>query len=360
MTDTFPCVYCTERKPADKFNREHVVAKNLAPSIQNNLTLPPAIQPAVCKDCNTHFGQTLDDAIGHDSLEALQRFRFGAKPLRKLKDQPRTRVRLRLPTKTEFGRPKLVCRVEPADSRHSLPLAVHPVPQAVFPLTQGGWLCMTEDELLVSYPRSDPRLDADVVYVFAVEEFDGPDVFDRLENILRMKGLELGDRTPIQRLPERGEVIVEQQVVIDATIARSVAKFAFNCLTYQAGPRYALRPEFDEVRKFVRYGDGDWKHFVKVPEPGAEARERRRCPKHCHLVQLEQANVGEIRWPMISPVLTGYVGAVTLFGEVVYLVRLSRSIPGLWRRIEGGYQYNLSQQAVRALPGTPSPFYIAA
>jgi len=60
---------------------------------QENLVL----SDCVCRNCNKALGDVLELPLGRDSFEALQRWRFGQKPVSELKKFRGRGVRLRLP-----------------------------------------------------------------------------------------------------------------------------------------------------------------------------------------------------------------------------------------------------------------------
>lgn len=67
------CIYCTKTKKKSEFNAEHVIPQSYG-KFEQNLTLH-----CVCKKCNTQFGKDLDEPLACDSIEAVDRIRYGIK-----------------------------------------------------------------------------------------------------------------------------------------------------------------------------------------------------------------------------------------------------------------------------------------
>jgi hypothetical protein len=69
------CIYCKIEKSLDEFNREHVLPEGFG-RFRNGLVL----HDAVCRDCNTYFGEVLDSALARSSSEGLERYSWHVKP----------------------------------------------------------------------------------------------------------------------------------------------------------------------------------------------------------------------------------------------------------------------------------------
>ena len=87
------CIYCLQEKKRE-FNKEHVVARSFG-TYQNAAVLSHF---EVCRECNTFFDETFESVINLDSIETVERMRFG----RPMKDDPQLPGHFRLnrfPTK---------------------------------------------------------------------------------------------------------------------------------------------------------------------------------------------------------------------------------------------------------------------
>ena len=80
------CIYCLANKPESQFNREHVIPEAFG-VFQQNLVLD-----CVCQACNDFFGRDLDLKLGRDTIEGLDRFRYGLKTPAQYKGLGRRRL----------------------------------------------------------------------------------------------------------------------------------------------------------------------------------------------------------------------------------------------------------------------------
>lgn len=75
------CIYCLEEKDKEEFkHKEHVIPQAFG-LFKNNLTLH-----CVCDSCNQFFGDKLEILFNRDSLDALNRYKYGTKSLDDLND----------------------------------------------------------------------------------------------------------------------------------------------------------------------------------------------------------------------------------------------------------------------------------
>jgi hypothetical protein len=86
------CIYCLRDLPAEGFNREHVVPRQLG-SFENS----PTLLHAVCIECNRYFGNSIELAFGRDSIEAVYRLQYGQKPVEEFQGFNGERVFFRVP-----------------------------------------------------------------------------------------------------------------------------------------------------------------------------------------------------------------------------------------------------------------------
>jgi hypothetical protein len=123
------CIYCLEERPADAFNREHVVPEAFG-KFEQNLVLD-----CVCKSCNDFFGKTLDLKLGRDTVEGLDRFRSGLKTRDEYKGlgrQSTSRVEV-----MEGPLKGVLCEYRPAANGKDFDI-VGFIPQLGFAQTQDG------------------------------------------------------------------------------------------------------------------------------------------------------------------------------------------------------------------------------
>ncbi len=245
---TRQCIYCLERKPTGCFNTDHVLQKAFG-KFKGNLTIE-----CVCKDCNGYFGDNFELALGRDTVEGFERFRRGLKPVSEYKHlgkKARSVARINTPGPTygaiAFPHPN------PAGS-----FDVGLASQIGFSLSEEGharWFEIdrlpTWDELrnlLGVPPGENARL-----YVRGLET-----ALEAGKEALAAKGFPLEsfvEIIPPNALLSTGQVQVEHSFPIGRPQFRAIGKIALNYVARVFGPHIALMPEFDVIRRFVRYAE---------------------------------------------------------------------------------------------------------
>jgi hypothetical protein len=134
---------------------------------------------------------------------------------------------------------------------------------------------------------------------------------------------------------------VETELTIDAIIFRGVAKIAFNYLCYVVGKKFLLFNDFDEIRRFVRHGEGKADRFVEVNVPPILYDDQ----------QLEKFGIKITEGHLI---IVGWKGMdlfskVSLFNTTTFLVKLCHSFRGIWRPIKSGHHFDIVSKQVGKL-----------
>ena len=126
--------------------------------------------------------------------------------------------------------------------------------------------------------------------------------------------------------------------IFDAVLARAIAKIAVNYLARTQGAEFARRPEFEDIRHFVREGTGRAPDYVRLQHGPVVEHSLGAEPPPCHIVVLAWSRGGE------APLL----GRLTLFNRHAYLVRLCIAFYGpLWHEVKSGHTYDLSTRECR-------------
>lgn len=329
------CIYCRRTDPPCGFNTEHVIQKALG-GFHQNLTL---CDSQVCWDCNDYFGKQLDPMLTRDSYEALLRIEHGLKDPREIGGMFKTRVTVRLPADgTNWGSAVLELQPHP-DGGADRPV-VNLVPQVGFERKDGGgWEYIAEDAL-----RTEHGIAERVARVYGKRRvilFDTDAARDRLFATLAEVGIPFKKDDEFRGFPpfERGEVTTEVQARFDNILARAVCKIAVNYLAETQGAEFTLRPEFDAVRRYVRYGEGKGGAFLTFDEDTRfrnAAGQGRRKIEHTLLLD----------WNGDRDELIGHVH---LFGETRYAVRLCKGWSGLWYQIKSGHVFDLESMVITEL-----------
>jgi len=237
------CIYCKKEKAGADFNREHVLPDSFG-GFENSLVL----HDIVCTDCNGYFGRELDLALARSSSEGLERYSWHVRPA---KDVDRFRygdvlVRLDAPD-TDWD--ETLVRKVPTDvlgeSRVEL------IPQAVFRTKDGGLRHVP----LWDIRRGDWKDDDAIDLSSDIRVLAPGDLYDEVVVALLEHGIRFEAHGELPAPQEDdGELNVIHLFALTDVLRRAVAKIAFNYLAYTNGKELAQRPEFDEIRDFIRYG----------------------------------------------------------------------------------------------------------
>ncbi len=288
----------------------------------------------VCDECNGYFGQKLELFLGRDSYEAIERLRHGLKPKESLKNRRRIR------SKIIEGKWKNVIVTEKLHTDASN-IGLEKAVQAGFFNTATNEYDFFEPKDIPNARELERRgyeLKKKMVWLVAEESNE----LDCLVDTLREKGVNIKPKDElIKENIEGEEVKVETNITIDRVIIRAISKIAFNYLSYVAGKDFALHSEFNDVRRFVRYDEGDSRAFFTVttsPVLYEDQKLRKYGIKTTdgHLIILEWKG---------SDILC----KVSLFNVNTYLVRLVAKFRGIWRPIKSGHHFAVRQMKVSKL-----------
>jgi HNH endonuclease len=330
------CLYCGRTDPPGGFTREHVLQSAFG-GFRNALTLTDA----VCGTCNQYFGDHLDVMLARDSIEAVLRLLHGLKDPAEIRGMLKHHVRVRLPRDgTMWGGAHVELTAAPPGQEG---LGGRPMPQVGFERRDGtGWDYLTEDELRAAGDLA-PRFETD--YQPGVKNVVGSDEeAARLLALMRDHGVPLKGETLHRGISREGPGEVNVSWIIDEVLARAAAKIAVNYLAWAQGAEFARRPEFEDVRRFVRYGAGGAPTFVRLQSGPVVENRLGGDPPACHLIVLFWSP--GMRPPMLC--------RLTLFNRHAYLVRLCTAFYGpLWREVKSGHTYDLIRGECREHHRTP-------
>lgn len=329
------CLYCMRTDPPGGFTREHVLQEAFG-RFRNALTL----HDCVCGDCNQYFGDHIDRVFARDSIEAVLRLVHGVKDPKTSRGMFKDRIRIRQPQDGTVLGGAYVELTAPPPGQDGVGGRL--ATQVGFQRRNGtGWDYFTEEELRASgnlAPRFEAEYEPGIKNVVGSNEDTA-----RLMALMRARGVPLEGKVFDPELSRTGPADVSVSWIFDEVLARAVAKVAVNYLAFSQGAEFARRPEFEELRRFVRYSEGRPPTFVQ-PQPGAliEQREGGDPPPY-HIVVLFWSP--GMRPPMLC--------RLTVFNRHAYLVRLCTAFYGpLWREVKSGHTYELVTSECRTLHHT--------
>ena len=328
------CIYC--RRENVEFDREHVMPEAFG-------TFEPIsfiLYDTVCKDCNGHFGRTIDQALSRDSMEALLRFKYGTKPASQTGDLPYRKIRLKI------GQPGswYGATVELQPDGTGKAVEPVPVPQAAFRWRgSSDWAFLLEEQLddaaLAAYAYTLPgTLEIRVMG-------PTPEAHGRVVQTLKQFGIDFRQQGSLMEpVTVDGTVLIEIRAAVDQIIFRAIAKIAFNYVAHEHRPDFVLRSDFDEVRDYIRLGTAPrWAARLPVvtpiPNPILFDDTRRLRETNGHLITFDWA-----------PGQMGLMAQLSLFNSITYQIRLCPSYSGLWHpEMRRGHHFDIESRKIESL-----------
>lgn len=326
------CIYCLRVDPSCRFSREHVLPLAFG-RFRSALVLPSE----VCADCNQYFGNTIDRLLGRDSAEAVLRVRNGVGDSTKVARMFRDRVTVRLPPDgTQWG--GILLKFDPTTEASAVPGVNVVVPQVGFESSRAGqWEYFTDRDLPAT-DVLDKRFETGEYTGSILVLSDSTESYDRIATML--------DRLPGKRhvtgetvgLPifQSQSLRVEVNTRFDAVLARALAKIGLNYAAKTRGGAFALRPEFDPIRSFVRSGTGHHSDFVTMRGP-TDGTIRETGGPRGHQLGLDLSSDGTRILALVSPFTSQYSYVITL---------TSAYKAAVWTEVRASHFYSLADRSV--------------
>lgn len=332
------CIYCLEEKPPEKYqNREHVIPQCLGRFSPDNLIL----YKSVCDDCNQYFGDKLELFLGRDSYESIERAKHGIEPKKPLKNKRRVK------SKVIEGKWKGVI-VEQVKADMPGEIGIRNCMQA-------GFFNKFTNEYKYFEPKDIPtareleKTGYDLkktIWMFA----DDPELPQLLE-VLKEKGINIAAKDDLVE-PEQptGSMEVESEVTIDRTISRALSKIAFNYFAHIAGREIVLREEFNGIRQFIRFGEGDLKNYFAV-NVAPILHDDQKIQKF--KAKITQGHLINVKWSK-----NAILSKVSPFNSYTYAVLLCPNYKGIWFPIKSGHHFDLKNMEVTELLSVSKRFTV--
>ena len=320
------CIYCLAQGVS--FNREHVIPEAFG-TFEQNLVL----HDCVCVECNSYFGRELDLILSRDSGEALLRLRRGVKPASEARDLRNTRVKLRVNVPGPWFGTQIILKSDETGTK----LDSEQVPQVGFWKGSGpDFVWFTEEELNDPQKFEQYRQGTEIRIVGPSEE-----VMQRLTDRLSELGVPFKRQGVIpQPLTENGQVETVALYQIDQIILRAVGKIALNYVANVRGASFALRADFNEFRRYVRYGEEpSWKAVVFPSiRPILLDDSPRWRQTNGHLITFGWSKNNR-----------GILVQLSLFNSITYHVSLCPHFSGLWHPLSAGHHFDIESRTFSKL-----------
>jgi len=219
----------------------------------------PILYKTVCDKCNQYFGENIELHLGRDTIEGIMRYRYGIKPRELSKKHARLKFKiLKGPLKGMIVMPKYS--------------GVHGESD-IEPVLQAGFFKREKQEYVYFEPQDIPTSKELKEQGYELKEKKIPlcakndEEMNYLLKVLKEKGMDI---RPEEEMPwpecvkEKRQTLVEGTIRIDPIIYRGLSKIAFNYLAYVAGRELTLLEDFNGIRSFIRYGEGNSDSYLGV------------------------------------------------------------------------------------------------
>lgn len=316
------CIYCLESKPDDAFDHEHVIPRAFG-TFEQNLVLQ-----CVCRDCNKYFGATIDLKLGRDSPEGWDRVIKGKKAQGEFKGlgkRSTTQV-----TVLDGPLQGVLCEAKPAPEGQRL--SAKKLPQVGFSNSEQGPF---QYFLMTNLPSPIELQLAGYGEPLFFRTFGTS--AEAAETALQAKGFPPNARFQKgEPTPKQGDAHV--QFMSSHQEYRALAKITFNYLAAIAGPAVARMPQFNEVRRYIRFDVRPDRQLVGVGQPKLLQRAGRSV--NGHILAFERQ--GDL-----------LLGRVSMFGRLRYAVLLSQGPFAIETQWRSGHIFDVDARQIYPIdPGT--------
>jgi len=322
------CIYCLEEKESRFFNsREHVIPQCFG-VFRDNLTL----NKMVCDECNQYFGRNIENCLGRDSLEGIARYRFGINP-KKMPFHKRLKFMV---GNVDVLKGVQVIPLPPDRQRETNELKL--ISQVgFFNKRTGKYSYFSKEEIPTKeeLERQGYELkNKEIVFYGDVQE---------LVSILEKKGLNIEiteiKETILNQEPSKIPVLIKAR--IDRTLYRGLSKIVFNYLAYSLGSDFVLKGDFDSIRRFIRYDEGNGDEFFKVIKTPIFYKEK-RFGKRWH-----DGHIIVIEWDNFN--LDGRLAIFNSIVKLTYIVTLCKNYKGVWFPFHKGHYFDPHSKQIREI-----------
>lgn len=332
------CIYCSAETTGVFRAAEHVVPRAFGTfdSREGNLTLH-----SVCEECNGYFGRHLEQFFARDSGDAFLRLLHGIKSPEEASEIGGRRVTFRFDCdglyKGAWG--ELVRNAE-----HGFGIQL--MPQAGFRRDgEHSTRWYASHELLPDRVSEFRRCHVTLI--------GSPDEVHEFQERLKELGVDIACAEWTAEDPDHpsdDKIWVQTRYAIDEVVRRTIAKIAFNYLawTTKEFPDFVLRPQFDAIRRYIRYGIvPDWSPV--------QVQRRKLLVGDTDRYRQTDGHLLAVTWPAHLDEVRAHL---SLFNQITYRITLARcSGYPIWFDVTAGHHFDWRNRVVEEL-STATPLLI--
>lgn len=325
------CIYCPNVLTGSE-SPEHIIPQGFG-TFRPNLTIF-----CVCDSCNRFFGRMLEWPMRNSSMEGVLRFNYGLATGGQVGGVGTGGIEFRITESPDWKGARVVLKVNKKGEAY-----IDVLPQVAARRTADDefeWYLEKDvnGEFAAKYPKG-----SEFRIVGCGSNFHR--IQRRLIKVCPTFRLEGTMSPPIGKDGKVGVGYINDFV---ASTRRLLAKIAFNYLAWVRDGEFVLRPEFDSVRSFIRYGTESATGIVYFNTRPILANE---------MMAGTQFTDGHILTVYPMPEERQIVSRLSLFNSLKYKVILSREYEGLW--FAKGHHFDIHMKEVSELASQPT-FVIAS
>jgi hypothetical protein len=333
------CVYCLKNKPLNCFVKsEHVIPQSLG-NFNNNLVLNTTLKnKAVCDNCNQYFGDNIEFDLGRDTIEGIFRYHLGVKKSKDFKPPRNKRTTIKI-IEGEMKGAYASCKFDKLGN-----FGVDLISQISLKNKNTG----ENVYFRLNEIKTRAEFEADGFVVKGENAITiipkNNDELNQIRKLLESKGFKLEGEYKFYPFSEKDKATVKGEFtsIVDKIIFRSIAKIAFNYLTYNHGVDFALNKNFNDVRNFIKNGEDTGVQYVYMNNKPVIENENLSGAK------ITLGHILTIDWEK-----SDIVSMVSLFNTFRYKVILSSNFKGIYRPIAKGHHFNIKTKKVKELIRIP-------
>lgn len=295
------CIYCKELKEENEFNREHVVPRMMG-RYTNGLVLS---EHQVCQKCNSYFSSEVENKISLDSYEAFLRMKSGTKKMSEGKRIGHTRIKLLGADGIFKGLPFTAVSDTSEDRMH-------------FEIDKCVGFKISDDEY--EYCRLEDVTEATEERLNELKKYSVPIIHfgyeqREVQDVLTSKGYINKNATcstdGLEQRFNSKDFTTSIKLSVDSFARRVCAKTVFNYICLNSSSEELLKPQYDLLRRYIRYGEWNDDLWFRMSMGFVSAAVPPNATSHV---------VGTMIYPSGDGV--ELLGCVTWFGEITYIFKI--------------------------------------
>lgn len=272
--------------------------------------------------------------LGRDTFEGIERLRHGIKPEAPLKRHKR------IDSKVRSGPSKgaILYAIGKSETGH---IAIEkPIQAGFLNIKRHEYDYFTIDEIPTAKELEKKGYAVKGALIWLIAE-EGEEL-KRLTDCLKNKGISIIEKEKNEQNQTSEDIVpVVSVITLDRTIMRGLSKIAFNYAAFVKGANFIQHNDFNKIRRFIRYGEGDSKNFFSVNLPPILHEDQKLSKLG---VKTTIGHLITLGWQG-----TKLFSKLSLFNTTTYGVTLCNNYHGIWHPIRAGHHFDIKSKKVSEL-----------